>query len=156
EKAWVVSVVGPYAETVDLERTERPDVRRAAAPGECVVAKPNEDLYAAAATHPRLSLLVADACSLDPGLAGVGGRFAPGDVALGPDVAAGLAATSGPPLQLGGTGFRRPCDIGNCTALPVGGALGPGVPPGGPVPGGLPGGGVPPAGPVPGGLPGIP
>jgi hypothetical protein len=92
---------------VSVERRGVPGELLVATPGGCVVGKPREALYAAAATHAKLAVLMADACDELPPVAAAG-RFTPTSVSLGPAFLGG-----GPPLPHADVfydnGIAQPC-----------------------------------------------
>ncbi len=134
EKVAMVSMVCAYDAPVTVTRSAVGDSTRADS-GQCVVAKPKESLYTAAASHPRLPV-IDDDCGAPTPVAGTAlDHFGtPADVALGPDVAAAaFAAPSLAPAIAGASaanGVRTPCDGDTCSGARAGGLSVGGGPPG--------------------------
>jgi hypothetical protein len=122
EKAGVVSMVCAFQGDVKLARRTDPSQTSVVGVGNCVVSKPREALYGAEATHPRLAVLMQDACESEPGLPVAAGLFSPAQVALGPailgvpspDVDAFLSAADHPNRSCALT----PCPVPRAPAPP--------------------------------------
>jgi hypothetical protein len=146
----LVEKVGPYAMYCEWDAplpVSRGDERLTAEPGQCVIAKPTEPLYAARAQEMRIALGPDQQCVDPSALAGLAAdpahHLLPGDVAAPPPtVLAGTAGLgSGNPI---GPDLQSPqqCDspVSGCGVFPAGM---PGIfePP--PIGGGAPGSGGP-------------
>lgn len=114
EKVSLVSMICGREGPVSVQRIARPGEKLTAPLGHCVVDKPGEALYQAAASHPPLELLAADVCESPVEWIGrISDRFSPYDVA-------GMlpAVDAAPPIQplltpLGGD-ILEPCSIQVC------------------------------------------
>lgn len=95
EKAGVVSMVCSYENDVTVARRTQPSQTAVVGTGGCIVSKPREALYGADASHPRLAVLMQDACETEPALPVAARFFAPAQVALGPAVM-GVAPAAAP------------------------------------------------------------
>jgi len=94
EKAGVVSMVCAFEGNVNVARRTDPGQTAVAGTGSCVVSKPREALYGAEATHPRLAVLMQDACESEVALPVAAGFFSPAQVALGPAVLGASSSVS--------------------------------------------------------------
>jgi hypothetical protein len=126
EKAGTVSMVCAYGGDIQVARLADPLSFLAALSGGCVVAKPREALFSAAASHPELAVLMRDACD-ELAMVPVAGHFSPSDVGLGPALAGvgGGAPVPAPPAW--GAGPTQPCS-GGCARSAGAPSAGPGLP----------------------------
>ncbi len=136
EKVTAISMICGREGPVSVQRVARPGEKLTAPVGHCVVDKPGEALYQAAASHPPLELLAADVCqSPVEGIGRISDRFSPYDVA-GMLPAVGPGPPVQPLLKPPGGDILEPCSIQICNPVPTV-RVGP-ITPTGPPPLGLP------------------
>jgi len=127
EKISLVSMVCSRDHSIDatrLGKEGKADETLTSSSGECIVSKPREPIYLAAASHPQLGLLARDMCGAGLGveLASLADPFAPDDLAslLPPPVGAGPQGLE-PPIVSGFDSIFTACTVGpSCQAqLPL-------------------------------------
>jgi hypothetical protein len=129
EKAARFAIFCEYGAPLEVARG---DERVSAQPGDCVIAKPDEPLYAARAHEERVPLAALDACKAPRvALGPAAERFAPTDVAAPPISVADFPEPGEPSsanrdaCEQPGLGCTRSVSLGLVTSPP-----GPGLPPG--------------------------